>query len=198
MLDYCINWFFALTTQDKISLFALIVASYGAILSTSLYIKERLKLKMQYLNSCITLSSNNAINDHGEEEFLYDENLNTIVIFVRLMNVSKIPTTIYNFRLNNKYNFDSCFDIEKSLIATSFHKSNNMLTDSSCLSYTTECKKLKPLLELPPLSIVEGCLIFNNVKDVPRKFKIKVFATQKSKSFKFKFTFNADYRNKIS
>jgi hypothetical protein len=198
MLNYFINWFFALTTQDKISLFALIVASYGAILSTSLYIKERLKLKMQYLNSCITISKSIVIDDYGEEDFLYNEDLNTIVIFVRLMNVSKIPTTVYNFCLNNKYNFDSCFDIEQSIIPTSFRKSDGRLAAKSSTVFTTECKKLKPLLELPPLSIVEGCLIFNNVKDVPRKFKIKVFATQKSKSFKFKFIFNADYRNKIS
>lgn len=198
MLDYCINWFLALTTQDKLSLLALLIASYGAILSTVLYIKEHLEIKMQYINSCVTLSPTASKNDHGEEYFIYNKELNTIVIFVRLMNVSKSPTTIYNFCLNNKYNFNSSFDIENSLIPNSFHNSDNVLTASSYNVYTNDCKKMKPLLELPPLAIVEGCLIFDNVKDIPDKFKIKVFATQKNKSFKFKFNFNADYRNVLS
>lgn len=198
MLNYFINWFLSLSIQDKLSLFALIIACYGAILSTILYIKDHLKIKMQYLSSCITLSKSTSINNYGEEDYIYNKDLNTIVIFVRLLNTSKVPTTIYNFCLNGKYNFDSSFDIENSLVPISFHNSNDLLTCSSSKVCTNECKKLMPLLELPPLSIVEGCLIFDNVKDVPNKFKIKVFATQRNKSFKFKFTFNDDYRNVLS
>ena len=38
-------WFISLNATDKIALFALVVALYGAILSTILYNKEKFNLK---------------------------------------------------------------------------------------------------------------------------------------------------------
>lgn len=95
-------WFISLNATDKIALFALVVALYGAILSTILYNKEKFNLKFINLGiNFVTLSPNDVISNDFEEEFVtYSKNLYTIALLVRINNCSKNPITITDFILN--------------------------------------------------------------------------------------------------
>ena len=75
-------WFISLNATDKIALFALVVALYGAILSTILYNEEKFNLKFINLGiNFVTLSPNDVISNDFEEEFVtYSKNLYTIAL----------------------------------------------------------------------------------------------------------------------
>lgn len=104
-------WFISLNATDKIALFALVVALYGAILSTILYNKEKFNLKFINLGiNFVTLSPNDVISNDFEEEFVtYSKNLYTIALLVRINNCSKNPITITDFILNKKHIYNSFF-----------------------------------------------------------------------------------------
>lgn len=183
--------------SDLIAFLSLIIGCYGAVLSTVLALKERLKLKLEYLDSSyLTLSTNQEIiNDHGEYLKSYNKNRFTIAIFVRISNVSKVPTTINEFILNNKYKFNSTFNMQYSLIPSSFKNYGSMLIQNSIKPL--EYKTLKPLFQLNSLSSIEGYLIFSQLEKIPSKFNITINAVPKSKSYHLKFDITNDYTNEI-
>lgn len=187
-----------MSITDVIALLAFIVALYSAILSTYTAINEFFRLKLSILDLSqisITLTKNNYyINEYGEHRNTYFKDLYTIIIPIRIVNKSKNSTTINEIILNNKYvlnsssNFDSC-------IPTSFKNKGNIIIASSSNNFKYQL--IKPLFELKPLASYESYLIFNNVKEVPSKFNIKVNAVQKSKTFHLHFKIANDYRNEI-
>ena len=180
--------------SDIIALLAFFISLYGAIVSTSLALSENLNLKLKYLNeNFLTLAlDNKVVDNHGEYLGSYNKTAYTIAIKVRIVNKSKWPTTINEFILNNKYKMDSSFDMQNSLIPTSFENYGTALLPHH--STTLEKKLIKPLIELQPLSSVEGYIIFTQIDKVPKRFNIKVDAVQKSKTFHLKFNVN-DYTN---
>ena len=180
---------------DFIALLAFFISLYGAIISTLLALNENLNLKLKYLNvSFLTLSlDNEVVNNHGEYLSMYVKNAYTVAIKVRIINKSKSPTTINEFILNNKYKMDSSFDVENSLIPTSFENYGTAIIPNS--SKSLERELIKPLIELKPLSTVEGFIIFTQLKKIPKCFNIKVNAVQKSKTFHLKFNIINDYTN---
>lgn len=190
------DWFINLNSTDKIALLAFVVALYSAVLSTILYRKEHLNLKLEYLKkNYLTFSrTNSSLNNYGEKHQIYKADQYTIALYVRLINKSKSPTTIYNFKLNNKYVFDSFTNVENSLIPKSFKYYNDILVSDSSMSIEKDFSEIKPLLKLEPLAITEGCLIFTNIDTIPKKFKIKVCATQRNKTFTLKFNITNDFR----
>lgn len=187
-----------MTLSDLIAYTALFVSVYGAILSTYTAITEFFRLKLSILDlnkTSITLTkSDEYLNDHGEFMYFYKPDRFTIILPVRIVNKSKNPTTINEIILNNKYilNSSSCID---SFVPTKFSNHNNHLCaySSNSLDYPI----IKPLHEIAPLDTLEGFLIFNDVKELPSKFNIKVNAVQKSKTFHFHFAITNDYRNEI-
>lgn len=192
-----INWFLSLSNADKIALFALVVALYGAILSTILYRKEKLKLKFINLGvNFVTLSpSDVTANNFGEQYITYNKNLYTVALLVRINNCSKNPITITDLILNNKYMFNSFSSKDFSHIPTSFEKLNNFLISND--SEYIKDRIIQPLIKLEPLSTCEGFIIFSNLDEIPKKFKIIINTVQKSKTFKFNFTIDKDFRNHI-
>lgn len=191
------EWIINLSDTDKIALIALIIATYGAILSTILAINERFQIKLFYLGkSYITLSrKTSSLNDHGEYHDTYYKSLYTLAILVRITNNSKNPTTINDFTLNNKHIFNSFTDKEHSMIATSFKYFRNYLTTNNALFLEKDL--LQPLIELQPLSTQEGYIIFDNLTDIPNKFKITVNCVQKKKNFELQISNLNDYRNNL-
>lgn len=181
--------------SDFIALLAFFLSLYGAIVSTSLALSENLKLKLKYLNeNFLTLSlDNNLINNHGKHLSSYNKNAYTIAIKVRIVNKSKSPTTINEFTLNNKYKMNSSFSIQNSLIPTSFENFGTALIPYS--SIPLEREVIRPLVELKPLSTVEGYIIFTDLDKKPKHFNLKVDAVQKSKTFHLKINITNDYRN---
>lgn len=181
---------------DFIALLAFFISLYGAIISTLLTLNENLNLKLKYLNvNFLTLSiDDKLINNHGEFLGGYTKNFYTIAIKVRIVNKSKSPTTINEFILNNKYIMDSSFNVEDSLIPTSFENYGTAIIPHT--SKSLERELIKPLIELKPLSTVEGFVIFTQLDKIPKCFNIKVNAVQKSKTFHLKFNIINDYTNK--
>lgn len=182
--------------SDIIALLALLVGSYGAILSTYTAINEFFRLKLSILNpgkTYITLSQDgNYINEFGVTINSYHKDLYSIILLVRITNKSKNSTTINEFILNNKYKLNSSSELA-SYIPTKFYCQSNNLYEYS--SEHLDYPIIKPLLELKPLTSYEGYLVFNNVKEVPSQFNIKINAVQKTKSFKLHFPIANDYRN---
>lgn len=181
--------------SDFIALLAFFLSLYGAIVSTSLALSENLNLKLKYLNKCfLTLSLDNKfVDNHGEHLGSYNKNAYTIAIKVRIVNKSKSPTTINEFTLNNEYKMNSSFNIQNSLIPTSFENFGTALIPYS--SIPLEKEVIRPLIELKPLSTVEGYIIFTDLDKIPKYFNVKVDAVQKSKTFHLKFNITNDYRN---
>lgn len=181
--------------SDFIALLAFFLSLYGAIVSTSLALSENLNLKLKYLNeNFLTLSfDEKLINNNGEYLGSYNKNSYTIAIKVRIVNKSKSPTTINEFTLNNKYKMNSSFNIQNSLIPTSFENFRTALIPHSSIPLGKQV--IKPLIELKPLSTVEGYIIFTQLDKIPKHFNIKVDAVQKAKTFHLKFNVTNDYRN---
>ncbi len=191
------DWFFTLNSADKIALFALIVASYGAILSTILYRKEKLKLKFINLGvNFVTLSPGDVtVNNMGVQCVTFNENLYTVVLLVRINNCSKSPVTITDLILNKKYMFNSFSSKDFTHIPTSFKRFYDFLISND--SKYIKDRIIQPLIKLEPLSTCEGFIIFSNLDEIPKKFKIIINTVQKSKTFKFNFTIDKDFRNHI-
>lgn len=181
--------------SDVIALLAFFISLYGAIVSTSLALSENLNLKLKYLNeNFLTLSlDTKVINNHGDYLGAYNKNAYTIAIKIRIVNKSKSPTTINEFILNNKYKMNNSFNMQNSSIPTSFENFETVLIP--CNSKILEKEVLKPLIELKPLSSIEGYIIFTHLDTIPKHFNIKVDAVQKSKTFHFKFDIINDYTN---
>lgn len=181
--------------SDLIALLAFFISLYGAIISTLLALEENLNLKLNYLNvNFLTLSlDNKVVDNHGEHLGSYDKDSYTIAIKVRITNKSKSPTTINEFTLNNKYKMNSSFNMQCSLIPTSFENFKTALLSHNAIPLEKEV--IKPLIEIKPLSSVEGYIIFTQLKEIPKKFKIKVDAVQRAKTFHLKFNIVNDYRN---
>lgn len=181
--------------SDFIALLAFFLSLYGAIVSTSLALSENLNLKLKYLNeNFLTLSlDDKLIDNYGEYLGSYNKDAYTIAIKIRIVNKSKSPTTINEFTLNNKYKMNSSFNIQNSLIPTSFENFRTALVSHSSISLGKEV--IKPLIELKPLSSIEGYIIFTQLDKIPKHFNVKVDAVQKSKTFHLKFNVTNDYRN---
>lgn len=184
-----------MSISDFIALLAFFLSLYGAIVSTSLALSENLNLKLIYLNeNFLTLSlDNKLINNHGEYLDAYNKNAYTIAIKVRIVNKSKSPTAINEFILNDKYKLDSSFNMQSSLIPTSFENFGTALVPYS--SIPLEKEVIRPLIELKPLSSIEGYIIFTQLDKIPKHFNVKIDAVQKSKTFHLKFNIANDYRN---
>lgn len=191
------GWFISLNATDKIALFALVVALYGAILSTILYNKEKFNLKFINLGiNFVTLSPNDVISNDFEEEFVtYSKNLYTIALLVRINNCSKNPITITDFILNKKHIYNSFSSKDYSFIPTDFEFYDNHLIKNSG-KYIKD-KLITPLVKLEPLSSCEGFIIFDNLNNIPKKFNLIINAVPKSKKFKFNFKIDKDFRNQI-
>lgn len=182
--------------SDLLSYTALIVAIYGAILSTYIAITEFFRLKLSYLDKhFFTFATDSSINNHGESIRTYDNNNFTFVILVRITNKSKNPTTISEFVLNNNYHLNSFTKIP-FFVPTSF-RCCNFKTIATSGFHLDNTNTLQPLIELKPLSSCEGYLVFNDLSCVPKNVRIKVCATQKSKIFNLKLCISNDCRNAI-
>ncbi len=183
---------------DVIALLAFLVALYGAILSTYVAINEFFRLKLSVFNlnkTYITLSQSDYYsNDHGEQIPTYKSDLYSIVLLVRIINMSKNDTTINEIILNDEYTLNSS---SKSIenVPCKFKYSHNMIfcNDFKYLSYPVISFPLK----IEALSTVEGYLVFNNMKEIPNFFKVKIKAIQKSKTFNLNISIPNDYRNEI-
>ncbi len=184
-----------MSMSDFIALLAFFLSLYGAIVSTSLALSENLNLKLKYLNeNFLTLSlDNKLIDNHGEYLDSYNKNTYTIAIKVRIVNKSKSPTTINEFTLNNKYKMNSSFNMQNSLIPISFENFGTAILPHNSIPLEKEI--IRPLIELNPLSTVEGYIIFTDLDKIPKHFNVKVDAVQKSKTFHLKFNITNDYRN---
>lgn len=176
-----------MTITNIISLLALIVAFYGAILSTILFFKEKLNLKLYYLNSNYFFFSkkDEVFCEDGYMVDRYYKNLYSLAIKVRISNNSKTSTTINEFLLNKSFKLELSSNPD-SLIPTSFSKCGNYLT------YETyeKVNLLKPLISLKPYGSLEGFLIFENINKIPSKIKISINTVQKNKSFNLKLNIN--------
>ncbi len=187
-----------MSITDVIAFLAFIVSLYSAILSTYTAINEFFKLKLSVLDlsqTCITLTkSNYYLNEYGEHINTYFKDLYTIIIPIRIVNKSKNATTINEIILNNKYVLNSSSNFD-NYIPTAFNNERNSIVTFSFNDFKYEL--IKPLFELKSLVSYEGYLIFNNVKEVPSKFNIKINAVQKSKTFHLHFKIANDYRNAV-
>lgn len=170
---------------DIIALIALIVAFYGAVLSSFLYYKELLHIKLICLDkNYFSFSKKNQVCDkEGFCYWCYNEKLYSLAIHVQIRNNSKINTTINSFILNNKYIIDSSSNID-SRFSTGFYKENTYIFDNSIKNI----KPLIPLISLNSYETIEGYLVFNNVTELPSILKLTVDTVQKNKNFKLKTT----------
>lgn len=184
MINDLTNWFLNLSTTDCISLLAFIVALYGAILSTIVYNKEKLKINLTYLNK--NFFSYQKERNHAKNSYYYDwifkKDLYTLAIYVRISNNSKTNTTINNFILNNKYCLDSSYNADYRFY-TKFIEDNGKIYSNN---FITLDKVLTPLISINPFESIEGFLIFENIKEIPSKFTIKINTVQKSKTYTLK------------
>ena len=187
MIKSIIDWFLNLSNTDRISAVALIVAIYGAIVSTIVYNKEKLKIKLIYLNkNYLSRSINDYKSDNiGVQRFTYAEELYSLAIYVRISNNSRTNTTINSFILNKKYICDSSSS-ELSLYPISFKRESNDLV----MEKFTHLKACKPLISLGPYQTIEGYIIFDKLIDIPSKIEITVNSVQSSKSFDLEININ--------
>ena len=185
-----------MSITDLIALLAFIVGLYSAILSTCIAINEFFRLKLYIINpskTYITLTKTNSyLNEYGEYVYSYDKDLYTLIILVRLVNKSKNSTTINDIILNNNYILNSSSKINDFIPINFTYKSN---IPYSCETQAFDYPIIQPLISLKPLDTLEGYLVFNNVKELPAKFNIKIKTTQRSKTFHFKLKIANDYRN---
>ena len=183
---------------DIIAFFALIVALYGAILSTYTAINEFFRLKLSLIDlskNFITLSKTNYYqNEYGVTLPTFNKNNFCIAILVRITNKSKNPTTINQITLNGQYIINSSCELDfRFPVSFTYNKGQLISADSEDLKYPP----IKPLLEIKPLTSYEGYLIFNNVNELPAKFNITINTVQKTKTFNLKLSIANDYRNSI-
>ena len=186
-----------MTITDTIALLAFILSLYSAVLSTYTAINEFFRIKLTYLGtSYLTLSKSDVyVDEYGEHIPTYDKSSYSLAILVRIENKSKNPTTINEFVLNNKYVLNSHSSDQDYYFSTEFeNKSDNIF---SCGSVYIGNNYIKPLLQLEPLSSYEGYLVFDNLKEKPSHFDVKVKAIQKSKNFHLRFSLTSDCRNEI-
>lgn len=176
-----------MTLTNLISFLAFIVALYSAILSTILFFKEKLNLKLIYLdkNYFFFSKKDECISNHGYLFNRYYKDSYSIAIKVRILNNSKLPTTINEFILNGTIHIDNSSMIDK-IVPTSFSYCDDYVTYESA----EEVDILQPLITLNPYDSIEGYLIFNNIKLIPSKIKISINAVQKEKSFKLNLKLN--------
>lgn len=174
-----------MTITDIIALIALIVAFYGAILSSILYYKELLHIKLVCLDkNYLSFSKKQQVcDDEGCFYWCYNDNLYSIAIHIQIRNNSKANTTINSFTLNNKYTIDSSSNIDNRF-PTGFYKENTFIFDNSL----EHIKPLVPLISLNSYETIEGYLVFNNVTETPTFFNLTVDTIQKTKDFKLKVT----------
>lgn len=173
-----------MNVTDIIALIALIVAFYGAILSTILYCKELLHIKLICLdNNYLSYSPKEPVYDDegGYSWWSYNENLYSLAIHVQIRNNSKTNTTINSFILNDKYTIDSSSSAYRQF-PTGFYKEKLRIIDNVSESINA----LVPLLPLNPYETIEGYLVFDNVAELPSSLKLTVDTVQKSKNFKLK------------
>lgn len=169
---------------DIIALIALFVAFYGALLSTILYRKELLHIKLICLdNNYFSYAKKEQVCDNEGCYcwWSYDENLYSLAIHIQIRNNSKTNTTINSFILNDKYTIDSSSNSDRQF-PTGFYKENLHIFDNALESINP----LVPLLYLNPYETIDGYLVFNNVTEFPSCLKITVDTVQKSKNFKLK------------
>lgn len=187
MVNDFINWFINLSTTDFIALLAFIVALYGAVLSTIIFHKEKLKLKLEYLDkNYFSLSRKELTKDnHGFQYWTYSENSYSLAILVRISNNSKSNTTINSFVLNNKYVLNSSSK-PQNYFSVKFKKENSEITEKSFEILNV----LQPLITLSPFEAVEGYLIFDNISEIPTKFKMQINAIQRIKNYTLNFKLN--------
>lgn len=106
-----IELFFSLSNTDKIALLALIVATYAAVLSTIIFLKERFNISLRLLNlnylSFFHEDTNIDLAKMNLEYYKSDKHTFNLFIKLRLFNNSKNPCTISEFVLNSKYKIDS-------------------------------------------------------------------------------------------
>ena len=181
------DFIITLSTTDIVAILALIVATYGAILSTVIYTKEKLKITLSYLDkNYLSLSKNELTRDsHGFSYFTYSENRYCLAIYVRICNNSKSNTTINSFILNDKYVFDSSSPNYACYPVGFKRKSDEVLSKKY-----TNLIICKPLISLAPFETKEGYIVFDDIANIPSKINIKINAVQKSKSYKLKLVLN--------
>lgn len=168
-----------------IALIALFVAFYGAVLSTILYRRELLHIKLICLdNNYLSFAKKEQVCDtEGCLYWSYNENLYSLAIHIQIRNNSKTNTTINTFTLNDKYTIDSSSDLD-SKFPTGFYRENLYIFDNSL----EPINALVPLLSLNSYETIEGYLVFNNITEFPSCLKITVDTVQKSKNFKLETT----------
>ena len=179
-----IEIFFSLSNTDKIALLALIVATYAAILSTVIFLKERFNISLKLLNlnylSFFHEDTNTNLNKINLE--FYKSNKNTFNLFIklRLFNNSKNPCTISEFILNYRYKIDSQSEIYVSHIPAFYLQANDKLYSNTFLSVSP---LRQPLIFLNPYETIECFICFQNVKHVNKFSLISVKGNDKSKTF---------------
>lgn len=186
-----------MNTTDIVALLALFISLYGAFLSTYTAISEFFRLNISYLGkSYLTLSeSNDFLDDSGAHITAYNPNKYCLAVLVRIENKSKNSTTINEFVLNNKYVLNSYSQSHDIYLTNRFKIHDGFLLANDSI-YIGE--SIKPLIQINPLSTIEGYLFFDNLEEVPIHCNIKVITVQKSKDFSFNISFTDDYRNEIS
>ena len=179
-----IEIFLSLSNTDKIALLALIVATYAAILSTVIFLKERfnISLKLLTLNYLSFFHEDTNVNfDKINLEF-YKSNKSTFNLFIkmRLFNNSKNPCTISEFILNSKYKTDSQSKMYASHIPAFYLQSNGRLYSNTFVSVSP---MRQPLIFLNPYQTIECFICFQNVKHINKFALISVKGNNKSKTF---------------
>lgn len=178
------NWFLNLQVDNKISLIALLIALYGAILSTFLILKEHfnISLKLLYKNYLTFFSDSVSYSVNRTNLSYYKSNTKTYDLFlnVRLFNNSKNLCTISEFVLNLKYKTNSYTNCYNSNVPTHYTIKNDELTADS---YNIVSPLLIPLVKLEPYETKEGFLYFQNLKYIPKFILITVKGNDHSKSF---------------
>lgn len=172
-----------MSITDIIALIALIIAFYSAVLSTILYFKELLHIKIVSLaNNYFSFCKKEQLFDNeGCPFWCYDENSYSLAINIRICNNSKTNTTINSFILNNKYTINSSSNIDNQFPINFYKKDTYIFTNSS-----ENINSLIPLISLSSYETIEGYLVFNNIKELPTSLKLTVNTVQKSKNFKLK------------
>lgn len=179
-----IELFFSLSTTDKIALLALIVATYAAILSTIIFLKERFNISLRLLNlnylSFFHKDTNINLDKMNLEYYKSDKHTFNLFIKLRLFNNSKNPCTISEFVLNSKYKIDSQSKIYVSHIPAFYLQANDQLYSNTFISVSPT---RQPLIFLKPYETIECFICFQNVKHINKFALISVKGNNKSKTF---------------
>lgn len=170
------------------SLIGCITGLFGTFLSLFLYFKEKLQLKISHIGVCYLgpLQYSTISDNIGVQVPTYTLNNCVFSILLTISNNCKMPTTINEIILNDKYKLDKYSGIVETIPENLIKKGDHLISNGNTYIVSDY---LIPTIELKPFSTLHGYINFFDVPyniDFNKKIKITFKCVQRNCSVKLK------------